>query len=250
MALIKFALLLSIVLQGCALTSTSDGLLSAPDVLRETHTVCEDCTQTFEFLADLFSDRDLQKKVMNAIESLCDHLPAPASKVCKDEVEKMLPLAISFITGVVKPAQVCKLLLLCGSCDEQQRILHYFFNEAFQAAVTNENILEALLPKEMIENAVIKQLQKFCNILPFIYQDQCEAIIKKYSKMVLEAIQTYTKPQTICTLIGLCQREESAIQDPCTLTTHRCRDIKTAVKCGTLFYCQKSCWKPLNYNTL
>lgn len=67
--------------------------------------------------------------------------------------------------------------------------------------------------------------------------------------------------------------------DPCTLTTYRCRDVKTALKCGvskpllqwihpfsfqtlqyymrcishsvqTLFYCHKFAWKPLNYNTI
>lgn len=38
---------------------------------------------------------------MNDIESLCDHLPGPAAKPCKDEVEKMLPVAITFITTIV-----------------------------------------------------------------------------------------------------------------------------------------------------
>lgn len=40
---------------------------------------------------------------MNGIENMCDHLPGPAStaKICKEEVEKMLPVAINFIAGVV-----------------------------------------------------------------------------------------------------------------------------------------------------
>lgn len=38
---------------------------------------------------------------MNGIESLCDILPGAASKACKDEVEKMLPTAINFLTVVV-----------------------------------------------------------------------------------------------------------------------------------------------------
>lgn len=44
-----------------------------------------------------------QKKVMNGIESLCDHLPGPATtaKLCKEEVEKMLPVVINFITAAV-----------------------------------------------------------------------------------------------------------------------------------------------------
>ncbi|KAK2819093.1 hypothetical protein Q5P01_024654 [Channa striata] len=231
MALIQFALLLSIGLQ--AVTSTSGGLLSAPDAPRVTLAVCEDCTQTFKLLADLFSDDDIQKKVMNGIEGLCAHLPGPVSEACKDEVEKMFPLAITFITGFVKPAQVCKVLGLCGSCEERERMLQYFVKEALQAAVKNENqsatqcatclyvfkTLEALVPKELIENAVIKQLQKVCNIVPF-YQDQCGTIIEKYIKMMLEVIQSYIKPQTICTLIGMCKREDGPIQASKSLITY------------------------------
>ncbi|KAF3702097.1 Prosaposin Proactivator polypeptide Saposin-A Protein A Saposin-B Cerebroside sulfate activator [Channa argus] len=262
MALVKFALLLAIGLQGCALTSTlnTNDLLSVPDALRVTHNgdVCQDCTKIFELLADLISNADFQKKVMNGIEILCNHIPGPAGKICKDEVEKMFPLAITFITGVVKPAEVCKILGLCGSCDEQERMLQYFVNKALQAAVTNENVqptsqcsfciflvkaLEDLLPIERTESAVTKLLEEICHILPSTYRDQCENVIEKFGKTVLDAILSYATPQTICSLIHLCKGQDVPI-DPCTLTTYRCRDIKTAVKCGTLFYCQKFAWKP------
>lgn len=44
----------------------------------------------------------LQKKIIDGIEKLCEHLPGPVTtaKLCKEEVEKMLPVAINFITGV------------------------------------------------------------------------------------------------------------------------------------------------------
>jgi len=39
--------------------------------------------------------------MMDGIENLCDHLPGPATAaLCKEEVEKMLPLVINFIAGV------------------------------------------------------------------------------------------------------------------------------------------------------
>ncbi|GLD55263.1 prosaposin-like protein [Lates japonicus] len=199
MASLKFVLFLSIGLQGYALTLNTDGLQSAPDAMRVNGDVCQDCTQIFELLIDLISNADLQKKIMDGIESLCDHLPGPATtaKLCKEEVEKMLPVAISFITGVVKPAQVCKIIGLCGSCDKQDKMLSYFVKEALQASVTSKNVqpttqcsfcifliktLEDLLPKERTEAAVIKLLEEICHILPPTYRDQCEAVIGKFSK--------------------------------------------------------------------
>ncbi|XP_070781064.1 prosaposin [Enoplosus armatus] len=267
MALFKIALLLFICLEGSALTSALnvDGLQNVPDALRATGDVCQDCTQIFELLADLFSNADLQKKIMDGIENLCEHLPGPAGKLCKDEVEKMLPIAINFITAIVKPAEVCKILGLCGSRDKQEKMLRYFVKEALQVAVTSENVqpstqcsfcifliktLEDLLPKERTEDAVIKLLEEICHILPSTFRDQCEAVVGKFSKTVLDAILGYATPQAICALIHLCKGQEAPLVDPCTLTTYSCRDIKTALKCGTVFYCQKFAWKPLKYNTL
>ncbi|XP_033502421.1 surfactant protein Ba [Epinephelus lanceolatus] len=264
MALFKTALLLFICLEGSALTSAFkvDGLQTIPDDLRATGDVCQDCTQIFTLLADMFSNADLQKKIMDGIENLCDHLPGPAAaKLCKDQVEKMLPMAIQFLTGIVKPADVCKILGLCGSCHKQEKMLHYFVKEALQVAVTSENVdpttqctfcifliktLEDLLPKEMTEGAVVQLLEELCQILPPSYQVQCEAIIGKFSKTVIDAILGYATPQAICALIRLCKGQEAPLVDPCTLSAYRCRDMRTALKCGTMFYCQKYAWKPLN----
>lgn len=59
--------------------------------------------------------------------------------------------------------------------------------------------------------AVIKLLEEICHILPPTYRDQCEAVIGKFSKSVLDAILSYATPQTICALIHLCKGQEAAI---------------------------------------
>lgn len=38
---------------------------------------------------------------MDGIENLCGHLPGPPAKLCKDEVEKMFPVAVTFLTTVM-----------------------------------------------------------------------------------------------------------------------------------------------------
>lgn len=267
---IKLAFLVFVGLQGCALTFDFDGFNNTPDSLIAGGNTCQDCTKIFELLADLFSNADLQKKIMDGIENVCDHLPGPktTATLCKQEVEKMLPLAISFLTGVVKPAEVCKILGLCSSCGNQ-RMLTYFANEALRsnaAAATSENgwpttqctfciflikTLEDLLPKERTEGAVIKLLEEICQILPSSYRSQCEDVVGKFSKSVMDAILSYATPKAVCALVHLCKGEEaSAPVDPCSSTAYRCKDMTTALKCGTLYYCQKFTWKSLKYNVL
>ncbi|XP_027882101.1 surfactant protein Ba [Xiphophorus couchianus] len=263
MAKLILPLVLLVALQGYDVTATYDSnhLQSLPS---ENGDVCQDCTQIFTLLVDMLTNADLQKKILGGIDALCAHLPGPAAKVCKEEVDTMLPLAITFVTGVAKPSEVCKMIGLCGSDEERERMLSYFANEVLQAALKSDHgepattcsfcifffkTLEELLPKERTEGAVIKLLEEICHILPSTYRDQCEVIVDKYSKTVLDAILGYATPQAICNLIHLCKGQE-VIVDPCTLTAYRCKDVSTALKCGTLFYCQKFAWKPLSYNTI
>ncbi|XP_073333981.1 prosaposin-like [Pagrus major] len=264
MAWLKITVLLFICLEGCALTSAFNvnALQDVPDAPRPNGDVCKDCTQIFELLDDLLSNKDLQKKIMDGIEKICDHLPGSAAKICKEEVEKMLPVAVNILTAVVKPEEVCKIIGLCG---KQEKMLQYFVEEALRVAMTSENVqptsqctfciflvktLEDLLPKERTEGAVIKLLEEICHIVPSKYRDQCEAVIGMFSKTVLDAILSYATPQAVCALIHMCHGQEAPLVDPCTLTTYRCRDMKTALRCGTMFYCQKFVWKPLSSDRL
>ncbi|XP_060932892.1 prosaposin-like isoform X2 [Limanda limanda] len=268
MAALQFMLFLYIGLQSFALNAGA--LQPVPDATRATGDVCKDCTQMFELLEDLLSSADLQKKMIDGIETLCDHLPGPPSMatLCRKEVEKMLPLAFTFITGLVKPAEVCKLIGLCGSsCDRQEKMLGYFAEQALQAAVTSQKgraksacsfclfllkTLEDLLPKERTEAEVVKLLEEICHILPSAYHDECEAFIDRFGKTVLDAITRFATPRTICSLLHQCEWQDAAgaVSDPCTVTTYRCRDVSTALRCGTLFYCQRFAWKPLDSNAL
>ncbi|XP_040054382.2 surfactant protein Ba [Gasterosteus aculeatus] len=262
MALFKIAGLLFV----CALTSAFniEALQNVPAAPQATGDVCQDCTQIFELLADMVSNADLQKKMMDGLDHLCKLLPGPATKACQEEVEKMLPLALSFIAGIVKPAEVCRIIGLCGSPDKQEMLLSYFVREALQVSGRSENVaemqptaqcsfcvlviktLEDLLPKERTEDALISLLEEICHILPASYRDQCQTVIGKFSKPVLDAILSYATPEAVCTLMGLCNGKGAPRVDPCTSATYRCRDMNTALKCGTLFYCQKFAWKPLN----
>lgn len=237
--------------------------LQLDNVSTENGDACKDCTQIFELMADLLSNKELQKKLVDDAESLCEHLPGPKStvKICKEEVEKMLPIAIHFITGFIKPAEMCKVLGLCQSCDKQQKMLNYFVNEALEAAAASEKApqrnvcsfclflmktLEGLLPKKRTEDAVIHLLEDICHILPASHQQQCQDLVDKFSKIIIDAILSYATPRSICELLHLCKSQDATPLDSCTLVAYRCRDFSTALRCGTLFYCQKFVWKPVN----
>ncbi|XP_077478835.1 surfactant protein Ba [Stigmatopora argus] len=257
-----FALFLLTGLQGSALSLESDGLDNGMDVLMTGSSPCEDCKKIINLLVDLLSNTDLQKKVTQGISNLCVHLPAKASMVafCKEEVEKILPVVISFISVVTKPGDVCKIMGMCGS-QEQTEALSDLIKEALQFAQAQENekptspcsfciffikTLDDLLPKERTEDAVVQAMEVVCQILPVSYRDQCEVVISRFSKTLMDALLSYATPKAICTLIRLCPSQEFSPIDPCTLAKYRCKDLQTSLKCGTLFFCQRFAWKPLS----
>lgn len=63
----------------------------------------------------------------------------------------------------------------------------------------------------LLQEAVIKLLDEICHILPSTYRGQCEAIIGKFTKPVLEAIISYATPEAICALIHLCKGQEALV---------------------------------------
>lgn len=60
----------------------------------------------------------------------------------------------------------------------------------------------------VLQSIVINLLEEICNILPTSYHSQCQALVGKISKTVLDAILSYATPQAICSLLHMCKGEE------------------------------------------
>lgn len=63
----------------------------------------------------------------------------------------------------------------------------------------------------LLQHALIKLLGEICHILPSAYRDECQDVIGKFSKTVLDAILSYATPQAICTLIQLCKGQQAPL---------------------------------------
>lgn len=68
-----------------------------------------------------------------------------------------------------KPAEVCKILGLCSSCDKEQ-MLSYFAQEALQAAVTSDNVSIWSLERHIAGRK--KNKQHCAELLPFMCLNQ------------------------------------------------------------------------------
>ena len=63
----------------------------------------------------------------------------------------------------------------------------------------------------LLQGAVIELLEEICHLLPSAYRDECEVVVGKFSKTVLDAILSHATPQAICALIHLCKGQEAPL---------------------------------------
>ncbi|CAL8321500.1 unnamed protein product [Lota lota] len=281
MAPLNVAVLLFLGIQSSALTVEFKMNGAPKDSEHVTGDVCEDCSEIFKLVVDILTNSDIQRKMLDNLDGLCDYLPNPSQfgPICRQQVEQILPMAINFITASVKPEQVCSFLGLCDSHNgqETQRQLMSDIQESLRAAIKALDLsdmpwageasmlkggssiqctyclvimdaLQKMFPMEKTEAAVVDVLLGACGLIPASYKHQCEALVDSYAKMVLDTLLSHVTPKTICSLIQLCSAEERALNrealvDPCTVQSFRCINIRTAVRCGTVSFCQRFAWK-------
>ncbi|XP_062372584.1 prosaposin isoform X1 [Sardina pilchardus] len=244
-----------------------ENLKAEPEQLpTEAIDTCKTCTEMFNLLKDLVSDPGVQGMIKHDMEIMCESLGkqfSPKSeKICKDMVDKSLPLVFSVFSSVLKPGVLCTGLGLCvvqvenelqGFMVKLQTALkssHLTVKSDLQCkfCVYLIELLEGLLPKERTEEAIAHMLEQVCHIVPSAYRDQCVAFIELYSKKLIELLLSQSSPHTICTLVHLCKGAETATTGvhmsgyACAMNSYRCQNLLTAMECGSVEYCQKYAW--------
>ncbi|XP_024918547.1 surfactant protein Ba isoform X2 [Cynoglossus semilaevis] len=278
---LSHALLLLIALHGYCLASAQEELLFDVRAAAEqtspgdqtspgaNHTgdICRDCTQILELLVNLMGDPDMMRKMLQDADFLCDQLPEKVVLFCKQGANTLLPVSIHVFTNLLNPEKACEILGVCSSSEEQDQIMGFLVEVARQAAERSRDghlttkcsicrfivqKINMLLPKDKVEDAVICLLKKLCCFLPPVFQHTCITFTDTITRSVVDAVLSNFNPKTICELIRMCMKSDvvPAVPNACTLATYRCRDTRTALKCGTYFYCQRFVWKPTVYDMI
>ncbi|KAK9968081.1 hypothetical protein ABG768_002428 [Culter alburnus] len=212
------ALLGSVKIRSVDTTGMKNVLMGADDTVMGD--MCQDCTQIFELLKDLVSNQDFQTKLTATLEKVCDKLPAQFSQICHTEVEKMLPLAITFISSMMNPSDICTFLGLCGGRDSG-KMKDLFLNHmaktvqmptmklegSIQCSVCTHivNTLGYLFPKQRTQSIITVLLESLCREFPTLIQPQCDKLVEKYVQLLVDMLLNNTSPNFICTLLRLCE---------------------------------------------
>ncbi|XP_056323318.1 prosaposin-like isoform X2 [Danio aesculapii] len=220
------------------------GLKNVPKGVDDTVTgdMCQDCTQIFELLKDLVSNIDFQEKQTEArliatFEQACDSLPPKFAPICHNQVDKILPLAMTFITNFMNPSEICTYLGLCGGHDSgkiKDLLLNHMSKTGTMPTMKMESSVQCsvctyivstlgfLFPKERTQNIITVLLESLCKEFPPLVQPQCNKLVGKYVQMLVDMLLNNTSPNFICTLLRLCEISERQINIPALSNCDSC----------------------------
>ncbi|XP_072515361.1 prosaposin [Salminus brasiliensis] len=226
MASFKLMTLVSLALLGTAKTRFVD-TEKVQETLKDTDGLmdddaCQDCIHIIELLKHLMSDEEFQEKLKDSLEKLCDSLPGEMPKMCREQVDMTLPLAITFINSMMNPGDVCAYL---GICDGQlrgqiQELLRNHMQKTVVLPTITLNssipctictyivdVVKCIIPKT--ENLLITLLGDACQLLPPLVRNQCTVIVTRYVRMLINILLDIISPDNLCSLLRLCKNMET-----------------------------------------
>ena len=71
--------------------------------------------------------------------------------------------------------------------------------------------LQDILEQNNTAEAVEEALEKVCSYLPNSVKDQCENLVEKYGKGIIEVLSRGVDPKEVCTILDLCQPETDLV---------------------------------------
>jgi len=197
---------------------------------------CELCEFAMNELEEVLSDNSTQEEIKNALESVCNMLPATIRDECNELVNQYEEQILDLLINELKnPKEICTLLSLCTA-----KPVHIVGNaETCEICKLAIGYLKAQLSQNATEEEIKQLLDKLCSYLPSSISSECDALISEYYDAIIQLLLQELDPDQVCTELGLCT---SAAK--CHLgASYWCRSKAHAVACKAVHHCSTFVWK-------
>ncbi|KAI5625313.1 hypothetical protein C0J50_15172 [Silurus asotus] len=186
--------------------------------------------------------------ILGSFKEICNRLPSGrALNDCLNFMEKYLPIVVEGFVKLTahKEGEICMVLGLCVDQREHQapellgvNLQKAGFLQVQPSTGTSHELqispqctfclffirkLEDLLPKERTEESVVKLMERICDYLPEHYKEQCNDMVEKYGKQIIDFLLSSATPHTICTLLHMCFGQDTPVIVPSACKT--CKNL-------------------------
>ncbi|XP_043251001.1 uncharacterized protein LOC122396524 isoform X5 [Colletes gigas] len=174
---------------------------------------CVLCEYVLHSMQEFITNPVNEEKLKQRLEYICKKLPESVEGECSEFVDNYGDVIVAILAQEIDPSQVCPMLRLCPT-NELMQIwdsipAKYMLEETKKKpgcplcllAITQiYNVIKNDKTEKNIESA----LDKLCITLPRSLSEECQDLVKGYSKEIVELLIADLTPQEICVYIKMC----------------------------------------------
>ncbi|XP_029566469.1 prosaposin [Salmo trutta] len=182
--------------------------------------------------------------VIDMLGKVCGILPSSYRHQCVNLIEKYGKMLMDMLLSYITPEAICTLIQVCHGMET-------LVSESAPLSDCDSCLTLAVLTHlHLGSNASEPQTTSFlgsvCQLHPNALP-KCDGFTQLHGYQLKGVLGKPESALNVCERVGLCGGVREAgeqREDPCILgTSYRCRDLKTALECGTVSFCQKFVWK-------
>ncbi|XP_038826072.1 prosaposin-like [Salvelinus namaycush] len=182
--------------------------------------------------------------VIDMLGKVCGILPSSYRDQCVNLIEKYGKMLMDMLLSYITPEAICTLIQVCHGMET-------LVSESAPLSDCESCLTLAVLTHlQLGSNASEPQTASFlgsvCQLHPNALP-KCDGFTQLHAHQLKGVLGKPESALNVCERVGLCGGVREAgeqREDPCILgTSYRCRDLKTALECRTVSFCQKFVWK-------
>uniref|UniRef100_A0A3Q0RPC0 Prosaposin n=1 Tax=Amphilophus citrinellus TaxID=61819 RepID=A0A3Q0RPC0_AMPCI len=226
---------------------------------KQDDTVCQDCIKLLtDAQAEAKANSSFIDSLIENIEKQCDLLGPGLAAQCKQYVSQYGTLVVQQLMSM-QPKEICTFV---GFCTETMKAIPMLTLQAAKTVSTSKVFpaaklfpatkvdspmvrvrdsptcaicefvmkqLDSMLEDHATEEEIIQSVEKVCSILPSSLSAQCKDLIETYGQAIIDLLVQQADPKTVCTVLGLCNGQDLALDKPRFKAGGYCEVCKMAV---------------------
>ncbi|XP_029108648.1 surfactant protein Ba [Scleropages formosus] len=209
-----------------------------------TASTCTICVFIVERLKCLLPKDKAEAAVERILDHACSLLPKPVEFICDTFISRYSGKLIDLLLDSATPHAICTMLQLCQKQDKPLQV------EATPTDCESCQTLAFLSRLHLGTNATELEstsfLQSVCGLhscaLP-----KCNVFTQRFGPKLQRILGTEGSILDICRKVDFCSSSttaETGNEDNCNRSSrYRCRDMRTALACNSVSFCQRFFWK-------
>ncbi|XP_051165027.1 prosaposin isoform X2 [Leptopilina boulardi] len=184
----------------------------------EGKTTCAFCEMLIHYVQEVLTTPKTEEEVKQVFDKVCIKLPSSVKDTCDEFINAYGDAVIAILVQEIDPVKICPMINVCPS----QKQLEFWEKIPSEMIIKTEvndkpSCPLCLLALEQIYNTIKNnkteanieyQLSRLCTHLPKSLVEECNDLVKGYSRELIEMLLADLTPQEVCTSIKLCDPQK------------------------------------------